>query len=61
MKSTQPNIAYLMMVASHTTAQAADLNAVTTCHASLLHDQTDTNKGDSKSTNFADEHGTWLN
>ena len=45
MMSTLPNMAILIMVAQvapHTTAQPADLNVVTTCHASLLHHYRDT-------------------
>ena len=61
MMSTLPNMAILIMVAQvapHTTAQPADLNVVTTCHASLLHDYRDTDNGAIISTLHANEINT---
>ena len=54
-------MAILIMVAQvapHTTAQPADLNVVTTCHTSLLHDYRDTDNGAVISTLHANEINT---
>ena len=64
MMSTLPNMAILIMVAQvapHTTAQPADLNVVTTCHASLIHDYRDTDNGDIICTHFMQMKSTQHN